>query len=457
MENIPVSGRTVAARGPWGRRAVAVSAACLLAVGVGAAARLEWVLTPKHAYVVLPASTMTTGDVQAVQWSPDGAFLLLAATTPPAQVDDILSAASARSVGTIGVSLLVWDRRTRHVRKLWSTNDPTVHVQQIVWLRGSSSAYIVLDSTTEDPYREVFGLLALDVSDGNFSWLPGTDQLDEAPTIVASPRRPLAVAVFKPPQSTANLNLDESYWTLGARGQVVKRQITQIDWSRLIVWAADGSKWYVQTPKLKSKPASLAEVADNGALTPVTVALYAEPTKPDPELWLHDKALVATQRKVRKTFLSLWLSSPEVTFHPDVLLTADSKQSELSPTGDAVYYVDGGVAKVRPLVQLSDDQKRDLFDAVKKEAISNAKQCALGLLMYSNDADDLLPPGGGFEFVEPYIKNDDVMADFMYTPPSELNTGKIANPTATPIGYINGPGGQAIAYADGHVVWIPSP
>jgi len=399
---------------------------------------------------------MTTGEVQAVQWSPDGAFLLLAATAPPAQVDDALGAASAPSVGSIGVSLLVWDRRTRHVRKLWSTDDPTVRVQQIVWLSGSSSAYIVLDSTTQDPYREVFGLLALDAADGNFSWVPGMDQLDEAPTIEASPLRPLAVVVFKPPQSPSNLNLEESYWTLGARGQVVKRQITQIDWSQSIVWGADGSKWYVRTPKRKTKPASLAEFADNGALTPVAVALYAEPTKPDPELWLHDKALVATQRKVKKTFKTLWLSSPIETFHSDMLLTADSKQSELSPTGDAVYYVDGGVAKVRPLVQLTDDQKRDLFDALKKEAISNAKQCALGLLMYSNDADDLLPPGGGFEFVEPYIKNDDVMADFVYAPPSELNTGKIGNPATTMIGYINGPGGQAIAYADGHVVWVPS-
>ena len=89
----------------------------------------------------------------------------------------------------------------------------------------------------------------------------------------------------------------------------------------------------------------------------------------------------------------------------------------MAPSSDAVYYVENGTAKVRPLARLSDDQKRDLFDLVKKETMNDAKQCDLGLIMYSNDADDLLPPGGGFSNVEPYLKNSDLMSGFIYTPP----------------------------------------
>ena len=446
-------------RRAWNWRICAIIAACLFVGGVGAASRLPWVLTPKHAYVVLPATTITEDDVQAVQWSPDGAYLLLAAAKPDAQIEDIAVGVNPTPARRGGASLLVWDRRTRHVRKVWSTDDPSVRVRQISWLHGSTCAYIVLNSTTEDPYREVFGLLALDATDGKFSWLPGMEQLTEAPSVVPSPLKPVAVTVFlNPPSATDPAGSGvANYWTLGPGGQVVRRQRTELDWTSRVEWDSEGSNWYVHVLKTKSKPAFTAGIAENGSLSPITVALYAEPTVPNPELLLHEKALVATQRKVKRTFHNLWLSSPEVTFHPDVLLTGDSRESQLSPSGDAVYYVEGGIAKVRPLLRLTDDQKRDLFAAAKKEAINNAKQCALGLLMYSGDADDLLPPGGSFGDVDPYIKSDDVMADFMYTPPSELNLTKIGNPATTPIGYINGPDGQAMAYADGHVVWIPNP
>jgi hypothetical protein len=167
--------------------------------------------------------------------------------------------------------------------------------------------------------------------------------------------------------------------------------------------------------------------------------------------------MLAKQRKARKGFNNLWLSSQHVTFHPDVLLTPNGITPEFSPTHDAIFFVEGGIAKVRALVALTDDQKRNLYDALKKEAISNAKQAGLGLLMYSSDYDDILPPNGGFDSVDPYMKNQDITDSFTYTPPGNLGTGSMQNPSGTVLGYVEGPGGRAIVYGDGHVGWSPNP
>ena len=76
-------------------RAVLGVGACLLTVMVGAAVKLQWVLTPKHAYIVLPAITLTEGEVQIASWSSDGAYLMVAALDPPARIEDLVGAANA--------------------------------------------------------------------------------------------------------------------------------------------------------------------------------------------------------------------------------------------------------------------------------------------------------------------------------------------------------------------------
>ncbi|MHB8636479.1 MAG: hypothetical protein ACYC96_08400 [Fimbriimonadaceae bacterium] len=444
-------------------RAGAVLFAFLLAVAVGAVVKLEWVLTPKHAYILLPAVTVTKGEVAAAEWSPDGAYLMVAALEPSFSVVDALNAGGSGSAATGRSTILVWDRRSRQVRRLWSSDDPTLKVRGIFWLHGSSCAYVDVWSTVKsrNGVRDSFGLISMDAATGNYLWVPGMERLQQEAAVSCSPLKPLAVAVFgdEPyrPNVDSNSDIAANYWTIAPNAQVVKRCRGQDAWRYSLAWAADGANWYVQAPKPRSKGLSTLAIGNDGSATPVNVALYKDVEQPNPELWLHDKTTVATQRRVKRNLNNVWLSSPIDTYHPDVLVTADGNRAMLSPSADAVFYVEGGVARVRPIDQLSDDQKRALFDIVKAETMSNAKQCALGLMMYSNDYDDLLPPGGGFSQVDPYIKSDDIMADFIYTPPSQLNMTMIANPSTMPIGYINGPGGQAVAYADGHVGWIPTP
>lgn len=86
----------------------------------------------------------------------------------------------------------------------------------------------------------------------------------------------------------------------------------------------------------------------------------------------------------------------------------------------------------------------------------NAKQAALASLMYGADYDDVLPGAGQDiqDILAPYTKNADILKDFVY-----VFTGgdmsKVEKPAETVLGYIRHRGGRAVAYLDGHVVWIP--
>lgn len=123
-----------------------------------------------------------------------------------------------------------------------------------------------------------------------------------------------------------------------------------------------------------------------------------------------------------------------------------------------VLFIDSNTLFVRPLVAAPPEMLNQAKRAADQTTlVSNAKQCALGILLYANDYDDTLPPPGDFQkSVEPYIKNNAIMDGFVYTYNGPRNMADIKNPAETVLGYIEGPGGRAVAYADGHVKWIPN-
>ena len=88
--------------------------------------------------------------------------------------------------------------------------------------------------------------------------------------------------------------------------------------------------------------------------------------------------------------------------------------------------------------------------------MSNAKQAALALIMFANDTDDTYPS----QDVDlrgklgPYLKDPSLLDKFTYTFAGG-SANSIDRPAETQIGYVSGPGGRAVAYADGHVKWIP--
>ncbi len=129
-----------------------------------------------------------------------------------------------------------------------------------------------------------------------------------------------------------------------------------------------------------------------------------------------------------------------------------------SPSNDCVAYEDAGALLLRDIRPMDSELARKLQTAAAKaNAMSDAKQAALGLIVYASDADDVLPGAEGWEHkVAPYFKNADLLKNFNYTYKGG-SLSSIANPSATELGFTMGPGGRAVAYADGSVKWVPNP
>lgn len=178
-----------------------------------------------------------------------------------------------------------------------------------------------------------------------------------------------------------------------------------------------------------------------------------------------------TQSETAQTLKPLWLSGTGPNVSGRILLAADaanplfltdgaSRQAPIILPG-AVLYQSQGTLYAVPIVRVNQSafavKKRK---ALQAETVSRAKQVGLALLGYVLDNDEQFPPpGSGVSAFAQYLKNSDAL--------NNPETGKFAlelvytikkqaeYPSAKDgvLGYLGGPGGRAVLYADGHVVW----
>lgn len=93
--------------------------------------------------------------------------------------------------------------------------------------------------------------------------------------------------------------------------------------------------------------------------------------------------------------------------------------------------------------------------AEQLEAMMEAKQTMLAVLMLANDNDDRI--GAATEIgsqLGPYLKNASIMSRFSFTYEGTLDFTKIEEPAKFIVGQVQTSRGSAVAYADGHVKWI---
>lgn len=171
---------------------------------------------------------------------------------------------------------------------------------------------------------------------------------------------------------------------------------------------------------------------------------------------------------VRKELSLLYLrgksAPPEDLDKNRVLLAADAKAVALLPDASAVFYsVRGGSLFAVPLTKVNRAEMLAMRRAADKATtMRNAKQVGTGMIMYAMDYDEIFPhdTAGVPTSVQLYLKNDKVFQNpttgkngFTYLLASGQSLAKIDKPAETRLGYIQGPGGRAIIFTDGHVVW----
>ncbi len=103
-------------------------------------------------------------------------------------------------------------------------------------------------------------------------------------------------------------------------------------------------------------------------------------------------------------------------------------------------------------------------DETKQVLMINGKQIALGMLMYSADHDNGLPPADSLAAtLYPYLRDKNVFLRpgsqdnaFSYLDPGAGNWSDIQHPSETPIGQLDaGYGWVVVIYADGHIKSVP--
>lgn len=163
----------------------------------------------------------------------------------------------------------------------------------------------------------------------------------------------------------------------------------------------------------------------------------------------------------------VWLSGDPKSERPKAFLTAHADRAHLAPGGRAVRFESNGALWVSALRHLTAEE----FAAAKNSylrttTITNGKRIIAALMMFAQDNDGKYPDTTNErelqEALSPYLNDKRAFFDrdghYAFT---FLLRGQsmdaIDEPAVTELGYLSGPGGVAVLYADGHVVWRPTP
>lgn len=177
---------------------------------------------------------------------------------------------------------------------------------------------------------------------------------------------------------------------------------------------------------------------------------------------LEDGPAAATMGARTAEARALWLfpgglraNAPAGDDSRPALIALDASRGRTHRTNKWVAYLREGSLYMREILEMPEAQFAAMRDEVeRRDALQRGKQAALALLMYANENDDVMPGPNDdvVKLMDPYIKNAAAVAGFVYTFRGGTITG-VEKPAETEIGYVQGPGGRAIVYLDGHVVW----
>ncbi len=425
---------------------------------------------------------LVLGEVEPVC----GGKTLMAAWSPDSQSVIALREFHAPGGGALRdhpeVSLVLWDAVTRRSREIWHkqvmlrNNDAGRFNPQ--WMGKTGIAFIKLDwwNAAQSPGEEHQGqgALKIDTVRGTVTEVP----LQPGESVLPSPTEPSAVVTGQEyhretagpggggegdaPDADANpkkLWFETTISLLGRGGTPGKSPFRIRDYS-IEDWTQDGKKLVLifrehQDKKIVRHWIVYDPAAGTIAKQDTEPAAYVQTPDPPSRLSLKNTTAKIQEGKTVQTVHPVWIESQGKKRLTRALLTPDGKPGALSPSGANALYFAQGAAWV---VALKKVPKAEYLAAVKTTLLSNAKQAGTALMMYVQDYDEIFPPSDG-EFVDrvdPYLKNRELLDGFDYHRPGEGLAG-LEKPAETIMGTVDGLGGRAVVYADGHARWEPSP
>ncbi|WP_395094172.1 hypothetical protein [Armatimonas sp.] len=436
------------------------------------------VTTKTNAYLIGKIEPVLTGKIREVAPAPGGRYALITQDLRPEPTDDVKEPFGEEK-------LWLYDALRRTTKLLHRVQDnattQTRHtIREIMWFPEARKAVFQEMSVRMLPEGKMelsLNLGLVDVERPTVRWLASPfKQANSVFLTQAIPGTPLLIfhelsATYEPTHQFCFLSPEgnfSSVITVGEKGSVVPTGLSangkDVVFYELIRSPREGEtklqreeRWHsvrllsTQVTPLKEKPGDM--IAFN-KLAPKVLPLT-----------LHRSAAKLTSDSGRNASANpIWLEATEPGLEKKfarALVTANSddsfsRRSQLLPDLSAVLFTHDDALYAAPIVSLD----RLAFEKMMKElAMRNSKKVGLGLMMYAQDYDENFPhdPASVKGAIFPYIQNNDVLADFVYTYSGSTNLSKIEKPSETALGYIPSPGGRAVIFADGHVKWEPMP
>lgn len=141
-----------------------------------------------------------------------------------------------------------------------------------------------------------------------------------------------------------------------------------------------------------------------------------------------------------------------------ITISEDARFGEISDSEEWVVFSAHGAGFAIQLTPIDlEAARKALLKHAKENALSFAKQAGTASAIYAADYDGFLPLSGSHarDALMPYLKNRDMLDSVVWTNMTGQNSDKLNDPAGTILGYVLGPGGRAVLYADTHVVWVP--
>jgi hypothetical protein len=416
--------------------------------------RLPVVFTDHEAVIAASHEFVAPPEVVEGKWSPDGRYAIVVrryarladSQNPPEQFQ---------------WSILVWDHRQKRAVEVWKGTGGEKLVSEIQWMAGAPVALLKMRGDqrqiAENAWEVTTVFARLHAANGTLKILGEPNRWQE---MNVSPVKPFALLLgeesYQILRADGTLSAPVPYEPVFASSETRRPHMSWM----LAPWTADGTKLvtvlFAQTPEgtTERKFILVDPLAGTSQSISQKPPLYEPPASRRPlrvEIWPAEVKAEGDAAKVH----SAWL----VGSRGRTLICADVQMADLTPAGDAVWYVSHGAAWIVPLKKMNREQYEAAYrEALRTTALANAKQIGLALQMYVQDYDETFPPNTGDiqAILMPYIKNQEIFnlpgTNFFYLMNANV-LKSIEQPSETMTGYIQTPYGRAIIWADGHVTW----
>ena len=422
------------------------------------------VLTETDAYLLLPPELICGPMVEQRTLSPQGRNVAVLRRAMRLSVENFPFAGREPRRPVEEQEIVFWNAQVRKPVSLWQSAQPGTRVALSEWMSGTESLFAVVDRELEpdpqrpgQPPRHDWKLLLLGLGiDRAFSVpLPAGDF--HSVEVSMSPTHPLAVVHLYPVAGAQA----HTYVLVHRNGRVGMQIQAPASVREGPSWNTLGEPLFASTEQIAGKNQRVFRSVDvrTGQLRVLPAAPDLYTAKPQPQAPpLPIRILTAPQSLAqagsKERISPVWVEAVSKSQDSRVLLTADGSETRLLADGGGALFQASNSLWFTPIIKLNKAEYLAARAAAQRmTALSNAKQLCLAAIMFAMDNDEVLPGPDGIEAkLMPYAKNGRLFEGFTYVYPGST-LADIASPSETILGFVTGPGGRAVLYADGHAKW----